>query len=166
MFRSTIAAAVASVLVIGLAGPAQAATPPDRLAVLASFTQTSQASYDAWNAARQDRDKWADYKFDWGTDYCSVSPDRPFGFDLHLACWRHDFGYGNYKRAGGIFAENKKRLDVALYEDIKRKCRTYPAATRPACYSIAWIYYQAVSVFGSLYGIDPDDVAAIGEQLP
>lgn len=164
MSRSLVALATASVLALGLVTPAQAATEPDRATVLASFTQTTAASYDAWNAARQNRDKWASYHFDWGTDYCSVSPDKPFGFDFHLACWRHDFGYGNYRRAG-TFAANKKRLDVALYEDIKRKCRTYPAASRPVCNSLAWIYYQAVSIFGSLYGIDPEDAVKASENV-
>ncbi|MFI1991771.1 phospholipase [Actinoplanes sp. NPDC020271] len=162
MSRPFAASILSSIMILGLAAPARAATAPDRATVLASFTQPTVTSYNAWNAARRDRAKWASYHFDWGTDYCSVSPDRPFGFDFRLACRRHDFGYGNYKLAG-TFSANKKRLDVALYEDLKRKCTTYPAASRPVCYSLAWTYYQAVSFFGSLYGIDPEAaVAAAG----
>ena len=48
------------------------------------------------------------YGFDWSTDYCSASPDQPLGFDFRLSCWRHDFGYRNYK-AVGAFPANKSR---------------------------------------------------------
>lgn len=34
----------------------------------------------------------------WESDGCSDSPDHPFGFDYLPACYRHDFGYDNYKR--------------------------------------------------------------------
>ncbi|BCY10878.1 phospholipase [Actinoplanes sp. L3-i22] len=157
MYRSLVALAAVSAVVAGTAAPARAATAPDRLAVLASFTQTTAASYQAWTAARLDRDAY-DY-FDWGTDYCSASPDRPLGFDFRLACWRHDFGYHNYKIAGD-FGANKNRIDVALYTDLKRKCATYPSAARPGCLTLAWVYYRAVSIFGTLAPVDPAEVTA------
>jgi len=50
----------------------------------------------------------------------------------------------------GQFPANKSRIDSYFYEDLKRKCATYNWAVRPACYSLAWTYYQAVSVFGSI----------------
>lgn len=34
----------------------------------------------------------------WESDGCSDSPDRPFGFDYLPACYRHDFGYDQYRR--------------------------------------------------------------------
>lgn len=34
----------------------------------------------------------------WESDGCSESPDHPFGFDYLPACYRHDFGYDQYKR--------------------------------------------------------------------
>lgn len=131
----------------GFAGPA-AAVAADKPAVLASFTQTSASSYNAWNSARLNQGSWAAYQFDWSTDYCSSSPDNPLGFAFQLSCYRHDFGYRNYK-AIGQFPANKARLDNAFYEDLKRVCATYSSAVRPACLSLAWTYYQAVRLFGA-----------------
>ncbi|MEV1287121.1 phospholipase [Micromonospora sp. NPDC049679] len=139
--------ALALLTALGLAGPA-AAAPPDKPAVLSSWTQTSASSFNAWNSARANQGAWAAYAFDWSTDYCSSSPDNPLGFDFTLACYRHDFGYRNYK-AAGQFPGNKNRLDSAFYEDLKRKCATYSSSVRPACTSLAWTYYEAVRAFGA-----------------
>ena len=143
------ATALALLTVLGIAGPAAAVTRDQKLAVLSSWTQTSASSYNAWNSARLNQAAWAAYAFDWSTDYCSSSPDNPLGFDFRLSCHRHDFGYRNHK-AMGVFSANKSRLDSAFYEDMKRKCATYNVFVRPACYSLAWTYYQAVVAFGSV----------------
>jgi hypothetical protein len=147
---SVVAAAFLGILLaLGLAGPAAAVTTTEKLAVLSSFTQTSATSYSAWNAARQNQPAWASYNFVWSTDYCSASPDQPLGFDFRLSCHRHDWGYRNYK-AMNQFPANKARIDDAFYADLRRKCATYSSIVRPACVSLAWTYYQAVSVFGAL----------------
>lgn len=147
----TLTALLAAILLtaIGLAGPAAAATREQKLTILSGWTQTSAASYSAWNAARGDQASWAAYAFDWSTDYCSSSPDNPLGFDFRLSCHRHDFGYRNYK-AMSLFPPNKDRLDSAFYEDLRRRCATYASGVRPACNSLAWTYYQAVRTFGSV----------------
>ncbi|MGP3986791.1 phospholipase [Streptomyces sp. 3N207] len=146
---SAVALALPAVLIP--AGSASAA-PADKLQVLSSWTQTSASSYSAWYAARQNQGQWAAYQFDWSTDYCSSSPDNPFGFPFQNACARHDFGYRNYK-AVGAFDANKARIDSAFYEDLKRVCSRYSGATKTACNSTAWTYYHAVDVFG-LKGAD------------
>ncbi len=140
---------VAVMAALAVASPAAAVTPEEKLAVLGNFTQTSSASYDAWNSARQNQPGWAAYTLNWSTDYCSSSPDNPLGFDFALSCWRHDFGYRNYKEMGQ-FSANKSRLDSAFYEDLKRRCARYNWAVRPACTSLAWTYYQAVRAFGNV----------------
>ena len=139
-----------------VAAPA-GAEPAGRLTVLSGWTRTSTASYTSWNTARLDRETWATYNFDWSTDHCSTSPDQPLGFDFRLACHRHDFGYRNYK-AANRFADNKARLDNAFYADLKRKCGTYSVFVQGACYSLAWTYYTAVQVFGSLIGVTTEDL--------
>ncbi|MER7819193.1 phospholipase [Streptomyces sp. NPDC096153] len=128
------------------AGTASAA-PADKPQVLSSWTQTSASSYNAWAAARADQGAWSAYGFDWTTDYCSSSPDNPFGFPFKMSCARHDFGYRNHK-AAGTFSANKARLDSAFHEDLKRVCARYSGASRTSCNGTAWTYYQAVSVFG------------------
>ncbi|MBM7076766.1 phospholipase [Micromonospora humida] len=143
---------------LGVGSPASAAvSTSQKLSVLSSWTQTSASSYNAWNAGRLNQAAWADYGFDWSTDYCSSSPDNPLGFTFNLSCYRHDFGYRNHK-AMGIFSANKARLDSAFYEDLKRVCATYNSVVRPACTSLAWTYYQAVSIFGSVAAVSQADL--------
>ncbi|SCL13852.1 phospholipase A2 [Micromonospora rhizosphaerae] len=148
----------ALLIVLGVASPAAAAVSREqKLSVLYSWTQTSATSYNAWNAARLNKAAWSEYAFDWSTDYCSSSPDNPLGFNFALSCYRHDFGYRNYK-AMGLFSANKSRLDSAFYADLKRVCATYSYVVRPACYSLAWTYYEAVSVFGSVAAVQQSDI--------
>ncbi|MEV7424129.1 phospholipase [Streptomyces sp. NPDC091212] len=123
------------------------AAPADKPQVLSNWTQTSAASYNTWLAARNNQGAWSAYAFDWSTDYCSSSPDNPFGFPFKTACARHDFGYRNYK-AAGTFSGNKARIDSAFYEDLKRVCSAYSGATKTSCDGTAWTYYHAVDIFG------------------
>ncbi|MCX4525929.1 MULTISPECIES: phospholipase [unclassified Streptomyces] len=143
------AAAMAAVLAV--AAPASAtpgpAAPADKPQVLSGWTRTSAASQDAWAAARANRGQWSAYGFDWSTDYCTTSPDNPFGFPFRTACARHDFGYRNY-RAAGSFDANKSRLDEAFHADLKRVCARYSGARKTSCTGTAWTYYQAVKAFG------------------
>ncbi|MET9778789.1 phospholipase [Streptomyces sp. NPDC006367] len=140
------ASALAVTTVLTTAATAEAA-PADKAQVLASWTQTSASSHNAWVTARANRSAWSAYGFDWSTDHCSSSPDNPFGFPFSTSCARHDFGYRNYKAAGS-FSANKARLDSAFHEDLKRVCARYAGATKTACDSTAWTYYQAVRAFG------------------
>lgn len=150
MSRRRLAALTAPLLgltaLLGAAAPASA-VPADKPQVLAGWTQSSATSYGNWVAARGDRSKWSAYDFDWSTDYCSKSPDNPFGFPFDISCARHDFGYRNYKSAG-TFTANKPRLDSALYADLKRVCARYSGARKTSCNGLAWTYYQAVKKFG------------------
>ena len=72
--------ALALLATLTIASPAAAVTPAQKLSVLSSWTQTSASSYNAWNSARVNRAPWAEYNFNWSTDYCSSSPDNPLGF--------------------------------------------------------------------------------------
>jgi len=156
--------AVVATAVLAIASPAAAVTTEQKLAALSGFTQTSVASYNAWNSARNNQAAWAEYQFNWSTDYCSSSPDNPLGFDFRLSCWRHDFGYRNY-RDMAQFEANKPRLDSAFYEDLKRKCATYNFFVRPACYSLAWTYYNAVKAFGGNAVVTKADIERARQQV-
>ncbi|MGW4872605.1 phospholipase [Streptomyces chartreusis] len=142
-----LAASALSLMTVVATAAAAEAAPADKPQVLSSWTQTSASSYNAWVAARNNQSAWSAYGFDWSTDYCSSSPDNPFGFPFSTSCARHDFGYRNYK-AIGAFDANKSRLDSAFYEDLKRVCANYSGASKTACNSTAWTYYQAVKAFG------------------
>lgn len=142
-----LAASALSLMAVVATATAAEAAPADKPQVLASWTQTSASSYNSWVAARSNQSAWSAYGFDWSTDYCSSSPDNPFGFPFSTSCARHDFGYRNYK-ALGTFSANKARVDSAFYEDLKRVCAGYSGASKTACNSTAWTYYQAVKAFG------------------
>ncbi|MGP4012679.1 phospholipase [Streptomyces sp. 4N124] len=143
-------AATSAALVVGtLAGATPAAAvPADKSQVLSGWTQTTATSYTTWAAARANQSAWSAYAFNWSTDYCSTSPDNPFGFPFQMSCARHDFGYRNYKEAGA-FDANKARLDNALYADLKRVCAAYSGVKLTSCNATAWTYYQAVDKLGS-----------------
>jgi hypothetical protein len=148
--RFLLAPVVGVLVALTAATPAAAAvTAEQKLSVMSSWSQPSSSSYNAWNSARLNQGAWVEYAFDWSTDFCSTSPDQPLGFDFRLSCYRHDFGYRNYK-AMGQFPANKSRIDDAFYFDLRAKCATYSIWVRSACYSLAWSYYQAVRAFGSL----------------
>jgi Prokaryotic phospholipase A2 len=147
IFTGLAVSASALLALVAATAPASAA-PADKPQVLSSWTQTSASSYNAFIAARNNQSAWAPYGFDWSTDYCSDSPDNPLGFPFKLSCARHDFGYRNYKDEGD-FSANKARLDSMLYADLERVCATYSGASKDACDSLAWTYYQAVKNLGS-----------------
>jgi hypothetical protein len=148
-----LALALAALLPTGTANAATA----DKLTVMAGWSQPTAASTASWNQARLNRGAWSGYGFDWSTDYCSASPDNPVGFRFDNPCAHHDFGYRNYK-AVGQFPANKDRIDNYFYADLRRVCATYNSLVRPACYSLAWTYYQAVHVFGSLAKVSRADI--------
>ncbi|WP_030748638.1 phospholipase [Streptomyces sp. NRRL F-5135] len=142
-----LAAAILALPATLLTARQAAAAPADKPQVLSNWTQESAASYNTWLAARGNQGAWTAYGFDWSTDYCSSSPDNPFGFPFQTACARHDFGYRNYK-AAGQFDANKARLDSAFYADLKRVCSAYSGASKASCDATAWTYYHAVDIFG------------------
>jgi hypothetical protein len=147
---TALALTVTAVLAgLSVGAPAHAVTIDQKLAVMSSFTQPTSASQAAWNYGRNNQGAYAEYGFDWSTDFCSDSPDQPLGFDFRMPCARHDFGYRNYKLVGQ-FPANKDRIDNAFYFDLKAKCATYSWIVRPACYSLAWTYYEAVHFFGNV----------------
>lgn len=153
------ASTLALLTLLGVAAsPAAAVTRDQKLNVMYSWTQTSASSYNAWNSARLNQGAWSAYAFNWSTDYCSSSPDNPLGFNFNLSCYRHDFGYRNHKAMGVFTSTNKARIDSAFYADLKRVCATYNSVVRPACTSLAWTYYQAVSIFGSIAAVSPADL--------
>ncbi len=54
----------------------------------------------------------------WDSDGCSDSPDNPFGFPFVPACYRHDFGYRNYKAQNRFTDAGKASIDT----NFKNEC--------------------------------------------
>ncbi|MFI7452770.1 phospholipase [Nonomuraea sp. NPDC049714] len=129
-------------------------TKAQRLARLARLTAVGNAGAQLWVSeltdAHQGRNYW---RWNWTTDYCSSSPDKPGGFNFELACWRHDFGYRNYKSLRSFSSPNKERVDKAFLYDMERVCnRAYGflEVQRATCRRIAKQYYNAVRLAGIL----------------
>ena len=82
-------------------------------------------------------------QLDWSSDGCSNSPDNPFGFNLVKACYRHDFGYRNYKNQGRFTEGNRLTIDNNFKNDMYEVCDG-----NWACNRFADTYYLAVRQFG------------------
>ncbi|MFI9806271.1 phospholipase A2 [Streptomyces sp. NPDC052301] len=137
-----------------------------KLAKLKSLTLDSNASSQKWSEALtlhlQHKKAIEQYKFNWHTDYCTYSPDTlPGGYTFKWGCYRHDFGYRNYKSLVGNYyfkRDHKLRIDKALLRDLKGACNwkpwadPYPPAQRKqlknACLKTAQKYYDAVRAAG------------------
>jgi hypothetical protein len=144
-------------LLLGLAVPAHAVTVNEKLALLSSWSQPTDASRAAFLNGYGHSGDYAAYHLDWSTDLCSTSPDQPAGFDFRNSCRRHDFGYRNYK-AVGQFPANKDRIDSAFYHDMRSVCAGYSGARKTECDGLAWTYYQAVKKFGTLDAVQQSDL--------
>lgn len=133
-FITTIA--VAATVMLG-AGTAQAVDLP---AVTDTYIfNTSLGNFQTIRAQRP-----YDGQLDWSSDGCSWSPDKPLGWEFVKGCYRHDFGYRNYKKQGRWNQTNRKRIDDKLYSDLLSLC-----GGNVICKGTAWTYYQAVRKFGN-----------------
>ena len=141
------AVAFTLLLGVGVAPGAAAAASSDRQSLLLAWTSVGSESYRAWNAARTDPDRRRGSQFDWSTDFCTGGPDQPHGYDFRLACWRHDFGYRNYRASGGL-KPHKDRVDAAFYADMMSVCDRQQPTDRRDCARIAGAYRWAVRIFG------------------
>ncbi|BFO22210.1 phospholipase [Streptomyces sp. KM77-8] len=141
-------------------------TKAQKIKKLASLSGNSGASRDRWHAALtqhlQGKAAIKKYRFDWGTDYCSGAPEKiAGGYNFTFSCYRHDFGYRNYKKTVGKKAfkkSHKARIDKAFYTDMKSACGAkfwadpYTPSQRKklkaACLKTAKKYYEAVVAVG------------------
>lgn len=133
------AIAVTGTMFVGV-GTAQAALDPAQLrAVTDQYIHST--SLNGFQTVRAQR-PYAD-QLDWSSDGCSNSPDNPFGFNLVKACYRHDFGYRNYKRQGRFTEANRLTIDNKFKSDMYTICNG-----NWACNRFADVYYAAVRQFG------------------
>ncbi|WP_159768542.1 phospholipase A2 [Streptomyces sp. HM190] len=181
--RRTIPGATLSAVLLltgaapALAGPAAqdggastqavaAVTKAQKLSKLSTLTQNSSGSQTKWFTAlgqhRQHKSAITKYKFNWSTNYCNSSPEKiPGGYDFSFPCYRHDFGYRNYKTIAGqatFKRSHKLRIDQAFLGDMNRACGQKfwadpltPAGrkkAKAACLKTAKKYYQAVRAAG------------------
>ncbi|MGQ0841121.1 phospholipase [Actinokineospora sp.] len=131
--------AVAGALIAG-AGSASADLSPSQLRSTTDSYLFSQ-SLNTFQSTRAQR-PYAN-QLDWSSDGCSNSPDNPFGFNLVKACYRHDFGYRNYKRQGRFNETTRLSIDNRFKSDMYTIC-----SGNWVCNRFADVYYAAVRTFG------------------
>lgn len=133
------AVAVVGTMFVGV-GTAQAALDPAQVRSVTDryMYSTSLGSFQTLRSQQPYRDQ-----LDWSSDGCSNSPDNPFGFNLVRACYRHDFGYRNYKRQGRFTEANRRTIDDRFKSDMYTVCNG-----NWACNRFADAYYAAVRQFG------------------
>jgi len=111
---------------------------------MASFVQARSANLYSW-------------ALDWSSDQCSVplpepTASQPRGYDFRNACYRHDFGYRNYKSQARLTEQNRQRIDDNFQRDMYAVCNTYSgwhAAQGVECRRIADVYHFVVRRCGN-----------------
>ncbi|GGS38766.1 MULTISPECIES: phospholipase [Actinokineospora] len=139
--RGAIASVTAATAIVMGAGTASAELSPTQLRSTTDnylFSQ-SLSQFQQTRAARPYASQ-----LDWSSDGCSNSPDNPFGFNFVRACYRHDFGYRNYKRQGRFTESTRLSIDNKFKSDLYTICGTHWGCRRTAD-----VYYSAVRQFGN-----------------
>jgi phospholipase A2-like protein len=138
--RATITTAVVAGTVFAGTATASAALDPTQLRQVTDqyLFSTSLNGFQSVRAQQPYGDQ-----LDWSSDGCSNSPDNPFGFNFVKACYRHDFGYRNYKRQGRFNETTRLSVDNNFKDDLYEIC-----AGNWACNRTADVYYAAVRQFG------------------
>jgi hypothetical protein len=138
--RATVTSLVVAGTVLAGSATASAALDPTQLRQVTDqyIHSTSLTSFQTVRAQQPYRDQ-----LDWGSDGCSNSPDNPFGFNFVKACYRHDFGYRNYKRQGRFTESNRLTIDNRFKSDLYQICNG-----NWSCNRTADVYYAAVRQFG------------------
>ena len=132
-------------IVLGLlfgSGVAHAALSPAELQAVTDdyLFQRSLGEFSQLRAVQPYADQ-----LDWSSDGCSFSPDAPFGFAFLPACYRHDFGYRNYKLQGRFNETTRLTIDNRFRADMYTIC-----GSNWFCRRTADTYYWAVRQFGGL----------------
>ncbi|MCU1499857.1 MAG: secreted protein [Acidimicrobiales bacterium] len=128
------------------AAPASAVTTAEKQAILYRELGSAAVFWDMYSH----RTVAPNNEFNWGTDFCSKSPDRPLGFDFTGPCRRHDFNYNNFKINGIFTSANRLAIDKAFKADMYAVCARYSYLPRKSCEGTATTYYTGVRTFGWL----------------
>lgn len=133
---------------LAAAAAIEAPTEEQKVTLVEQLTEPTQAGADAWRYARGHRSEFAAYRLNWNSDGCSHAPPAPLGFSFEEACFRHDFGYRNFKYLNR--PEYKDRVDSMFHADMRRVCEARGALVGPVCDRVAWVYYSFVHVLGTI----------------
>ena len=102
---SAITGLLALVPGLAIAGPS---TPLERRQNSITDTRLFSNSLNAFIQYRNVKDPST---LNWNSDGCTDSPENPWGWSFYKACYRHDFGYRNYKAQNRFTTANKDKID-------------------------------------------------------
>lgn len=68
------------------------------------------------------------------------------------SCYRHDFGYRNFKKQSRFTDANKARIDSNFKTDMFNQCKS--ENFQDACEATATVYYEAVKAFGKKRAVE------------
>jgi len=95
----------------------------------------------------------------WDSNGCSVpnavakalriDGNKPFGYNFLNSCYRHDFGYRNYKKQKRFSENNREKVDNNLMGDMYNVCKQYSGRKVDLCRRVADAYYIMVRLCGS-----------------
>ncbi|MFZ1302153.1 MAG: phospholipase [Candidatus Microsaccharimonas sp.] len=97
------------------------------------------------------------FQLNWSTDDCSnplvgePQRSRPLGYDFRGPCWRHDFGYRNYKDQNRFNETVRKKIDDNFHTDMYNVCNQYTGWNSwkgVQCRRVADSYYDVVRLCG------------------
>ncbi|KAK6517037.1 hypothetical protein TWF506_006915 [Arthrobotrys conoides] len=91
-------------------------------------------------------------------EFFKIDKDFPYGYEFLNSCYRHDFGYRNYKEQNRFTEDNRKLLDDNFEVDLLEQCGSqFPKADifhpkqllgRKWCKTVAKVYYEFVRLCG------------------
>ncbi|KAI4616928.1 hypothetical protein J4E83_006510 [Alternaria metachromatica] len=140
--KSTIITALLGFASLAVSAPAQLV---ERQGTLEQVTDSYMFDISIAEFIANRNGKVGPPELNWESNGCTASPDNPFGFDFINSCYRHDFGYRNYKQQGR-FDAMKARTDSNFKTDMFNQCATEKA--KGPCEATATLYYEAVKAFG------------------
>ncbi|KAI1845906.1 hypothetical protein JX265_011198 [Neoarthrinium moseri] len=75
--------------------------------------------------------------------------NKPRGYNFLQSCYRHDFGYANYRKEGRFTEDNRGKIDGNFHDDMKDVCnKEGNIIKKTECLAIAEVYYRAVRLGG------------------
>ena len=95
--------------------------------------------------------------WNWRSDKCTYSPDKPAGFDFGPSCSRHDFGYYNAEKYGWFTHSLRHKVDDHFEQDMFDVCdRELDHHKREECRETAIWYYFCVKTWNTGEGLKDD----------
>ena len=124
---------LSSVLSAGLLANGAFAAPAEEASAVqkrqSNNTKMTATNTLMWNSSLgtflNKRSKRNPSYLNWSSDGCTVVSDYPRGWPFIRGCYRHDFGYRNYKNQGRFTRSNKLRIDVKFYNEYVSRVLSY-----------------------------------------